>query len=315
MSLGSIPTVVAIFPGALGDWCLVLPTWRALRRRHPDARFVAVVNEPLRGLIAATVLADATASLDAADAAWLFGGSGPKPSWLSDAVAVYTWLGDGDPALRARLAGVVPAVHCRRVERGPGEVHAAVAYARGLGLPDALVSLRAFAGIVPPPSERAAALVGPAPRRLLAIHAGAGARAKRWDPAGFLQVARWWQATVGPVVEIAGPAEAEAPDFLGAATARDWPLPDLAALLSTAALYVGNDSGVTHLASAVGTPVVAVYGPTNARRWRPVGDAVTALQARGGGPEGIALSAMPSARVMAAARRRIALTMRDPNTY
>jgi heptosyltransferase-3 len=314
MSVGSIRTVVVIFPGALGDLCLVLPTWRALCRRHAGARLVAVVSEPLRGLVAAARLADATASLDAADASWLFGATRARPWWLADSPAVYAWLGDGDPALRLRLAAAASTLHCLRVERGEGALHAAAAYARALGLADAGAALRADAGIVVAPSPAAEALAAGLTGALLAVHTGAGARAKRWDPAGFVQVSRWWQTHVGAVVEIAGPAEAEAPDLLGAPMARDWSLPDLAALLAHAALYIGNDSGVSHLASAVGTPSVVLYGPTSARRWRPLGAATITLQARGGGPEGIALAALPAARVVAAARRRIALTRGDPDT-
>jgi heptosyltransferase II len=48
-------------------------------------------------------------------------------------------------------------------------------------------------------------------------------------------------------------------------------LPELAAITSRASLYIGNDSGTTHLASAVGTPVVAIFGPTNPRMYRPLG--------------------------------------------
>lgn len=313
MSTGSIPTVVLLFPGALGDLCLAVPVWRALRRRHPGARRIAVVSEPLRGLVVAAGLAEMTASLDAADAAWLFGAGGPHPSWLDDRPTVYAWLG-ADDTLRARMSSVAASVTWLRVERGDGDVHAAVAYVRALGISDAGMSLQTEARLAIGASPVADALVDRLPGALLAVHAGAGAHGKRWDPAGFVQVAYWWQATVGSVVEIAGPAEAEAPAFLGAPTARDWPLVDLAALLARAALYVGNDSGVSHLASAVGTPSVVMFGPTSARRWRPIGNAVTALQARGSGPEGIALSALPAARVIAAARRRIALTRGDPDT-
>jgi len=303
-----------LFPGALGDLCLAVPAWRALRRRHPDARRTAVVSEPLRSLVAGAGLAETTASLDGADAAWLFGASGPRPTWLDGEPVVYTWLGADDATLRARLTAAAASVTWLRVERGAGDVHAAVAYVRALGVADGGVSLQTEARLAIGASLVADALVDRLPGALLAVHAGAGAHGKRWDPAGFVQVAHWWQATVGSVVEIAGPAEAEAPAFLGAPSARDWPLVDLAALLARATLYVGNDSGVSHLASAVGTPSVVMFGPTSARRWRPLGGAVTALQARGSGPEGIALSALPAARVIAAARRRIALTRGDPNT-
>jgi ADP-heptose:LPS heptosyltransferase len=113
-------------------------------------------------------------------------------------------------------------------------------------------------------------------------------------------------------VEIAGPAEAGDPLLLGAPAARDLPLPDLAALLARATAYLGNDSGVSHLAAAVGVPSVVLFGPTDRRRWRPLGTHVGALQARGAGPDGITLAALPTARVVGALRR-LALTTPSPD--
>ena len=46
---------------------------------------------------------------------------------------------------------------------------------------------------------------------------------------------------------------------------------DLACWLARARLYVGNDSGITHLAAAVGTPVLALFGPSDPAVWAPRG--------------------------------------------
>ena len=51
-------------------------------------------------------------------------------------------------------------------------------------------------------------------------------------------------------------------------------LTELAALLKRCMVCVGNDSGVTHMAAAVGTPVVALFGPTDPRVWGPRGNRV-----------------------------------------
>ncbi len=55
-------------------------------------------------------------------------------------------------------------------------------------------------------------------------------------------------------------------------------LPQLAALLARAKAYLGNDSGVTHLAAAVGVPTVALFGPTLPDVWAPLGESVRVLQ-------------------------------------
>ena len=57
----------------------------------------------------------------------------------------------------------------------------------------------------------------------------------------------------------------------GAVVAREWPLRVLGAALSRAGLFLGNDSGVAHLAAASGAPTLALFGPTDPALWSPVG--------------------------------------------
>jgi heptosyltransferase-3 len=299
---------VVVFPGALGDFLLALPALRALRARHLGAELTLVLNDWLRGLASVAGVADRVVALDRAEAAGLFAGD-VLPSWLAGHPTVYTWLGAADEALRTRLARAARRVHALHVERGAGRVHAAAAYARAVGAPTTPRALREAAAFDPPPSSRADALLAGLDGPVLAVHPGAGARAKRWDAAGFVQVAHWWRSARGAVVVVAGPAEAgEAPVVPGAPDVRDWSLTDLAAVLGRVVLYLGADSGVSHLAGAVGAPSVVLFGPTEARRWRPLGRRVTVLEARAHGPEGIPLAALPAARVIAACRRRFTLT-------
>ena len=76
----------------------------------------------------------------------------------------------------------------------------------------------------------------------------------------------------------------------GRVLARNLPLAQLAALLSRAGLHVGNDAGVSHLAAAVGTPTLALFGPTDPGAWAPVGPAVRVLTAPGGELDGLAVA-------------------------
>jgi len=102
---------------------------------------------------------------------------------------------------------------------------------------------------------------------------------KRWPAASFAEVAdRLQQEGYGAVVMIGGPDEradvaavsgmmkAPAVDLAGATTVGLLP-----ALLSRASLLITNDSGPMHIAAAVGTPVVALFGPTSAVRTGPYG--------------------------------------------
>jgi heptosyltransferase-2/heptosyltransferase-3 len=307
----SIERVVVVFPGALGDLLLALPTLRVLRARHPRAHVTGVVNDWLAGLVQMAGIADDVASLTAPEAAWLFGGSRP-PAWLAGRPHVYSWLGADDRTVRARLAAVAGAVSVLRVERGTGTLHATAAYARAVGATAGLRALARGSHLVPAPSARADTLLARLEPPRLALHPGAGARAKRWDAAGFVQVAEWWRAQGGAILEIAGPAEAGEPSLLGGCAAREWPLAELATVLGRVDLYVGNDSGISHLAAAVGAPGVVLFGPTDPRRWRPLSPRVVALRARTSGPDGIPLASLPAPRVIAACRRRVALTRGGP---
>ncbi len=121
---------------------------------------------------------------------------------------------------------------------------------------------------------------------VVAVHPGSGGDWKRWPVDRFARVAdRLAEADVGVVV-IQGPADAEVVRqlLLGVRGARPpvVSLPgveELAAFLSLASCYLGNDSGVTHLAAALGTPTVAIFGPTDPAEWGPRGHRVVVLRA------------------------------------
>ena len=58
----------------------------------------------------------------------------------------------------------------------------------------------------------------------------------------------------------------------------DEPLLHVAHCLQQCSCYIGNDSGITHLAAMLGVPTVALFGPTEPANWRPIGSTVTIIQ-------------------------------------
>jgi ADP-heptose:LPS heptosyltransferase len=108
---------------------------------------------------------------------------------------------------------------------------------------------------------------------------GSGAREKNWPVRAFVAVAEWWREQVGgePLV-ILGPVEEERGGFEPLLRrykgARGLTLAELAALIARSDLYLGNDSGISHLAAAVGIPTLALFGPSNVKQWRPQGERV-----------------------------------------
>ncbi len=111
----------------------------------------------------------------------------------------------------------------------------------------------------------------------IALHAGSGgySRARRWDAASFAAVANTLHHEYGAQIVLVGGKGDDTAAVQAALTvpaldiSGQTTLPQLAGVLSQADLFIGADSGVMHLAAAVGTPVVALFGPSNADAWGP----------------------------------------------
>jgi ADP-heptose:LPS heptosyltransferase len=121
-------------------------------------------------------------------------------------------------------------------------------------------------------------------RPFLCLHPGSGSEHKNWPKEEFLEVTRGafrrWRL---PTTVLIGPAEEDQKTFWAEASgpslspSAGLPILEVLSVLERASLYVGNDSGITHLASALGVPVVALFGPTDPARWAPVGSRVEIL--------------------------------------
>jgi len=124
--------------------------------------------------------------------------------------------------------------------------------------------------------EEAAELRASLPKPYAVLHPGSVMETKRWESGRFAQLARSLQDLGLNTVVTCGPGE----ESIAAEVARQVPhsrlllglrIPQLAELLRGAKLYAGNDSGPMHLAAAVGTRVIALWGSSDSRRWRPWG--------------------------------------------
>jgi ADP-heptose:LPS heptosyltransferase len=120
---------------------------------------------------------------------------------------------------------------------------------------------------------RAAGVNQAAPFALL--HPAAAFETKRWDVRNFARVAEYLRERDINSVAVAAPNEAElVKDLLRETSAHvyaltDLSLPEVTALASRARLFVGNDSGIAHIAAAVSTPSVVIFGSSNVNHWRP----------------------------------------------
>jgi heptosyltransferase-2 len=279
------PRVLLVRAGALGDLLLLRPAIAALQRAGRTVGLMAP-SGPAAALVG-TGEGDVVESLPSESVrfAGLFADgrlddAGAAERLRSYDVAVaYT----RDAALARSLGRLVPAVLQQDPAPPPNGGHAGEWLASCL--PAIGVSAASIAVPLLTPSEedqaRAHTIAADLPSGFLAIHPGSGSAAKNWPAARFASLAR---ACGGPrFLLVRGPADDDATRELdtlpGARLARDLPLRVLAALLARAGAYVGNDSGVTHLAAAGGAPTIALFGPTDPALWAPLGPRTFVLRA------------------------------------
>jgi len=137
---------------------------------------------------------------------------------------------------------------------------------------------------VPGEAEAAAAerWLGKLPPAFLAIHPGSGSPEKNW-PATFYDRLAESLSSGRPWLLAEGPAEAPpAVGGHGAIRIRSAHPRVLGAVLRRAGLYVGNDSGASHLAAAWGAPTLALFGPTDPAVWSPLGSGVRVVRSASG---------------------------------
>lgn len=257
------PRVLCVRRGGLGDTLLMTPVLRALRRAHPDAELhIAGVREFAALLPAHGVVAAAFSSEDLGS--WRLA-AGTTPPLL----ARYELVVADDPALRAARGPRVQCFDPRPVDGRPlGQQLAAQ-----LGL------------TLQWPQD---AWLAEAPRTGgddVVLAPGSGGAAKCWPRAHWCELASLLAGTRHRTAVLVGPVEQERDD----PRAWPWPVPvafvcepDLVVVarrLAAARAFVGNDSGTTHLAAMLGVPTVALFGPSDARVFAPIGPRVCALEA------------------------------------
>ena len=116
------------------------------------------------------------------------------------------------------------------------------------------------------------------------VHPGSGSRKKCWPISNFVKIASLLKAGGKQPEFMLGPAEYDLQDILmqskklNANVHKIEKLTELAGLLKTGGGFIGNDSGVSHLAAFIGLPTIAVFGPSDDKTWRPMGRAVKVLR-------------------------------------
>lgn len=241
-----------IRPGAIGDCILSIPALRHLRAGYTEV-WISSPVVPLADF-ADTVRPLASTGLD------LVGiGDLEIPERLKNTLqsfdSIVSWYGANLPPFREALTSLgVPCEFHAALPPADYRGHATDFFAQQVGAP---------LGLVPRVDvERLAQ------RDTVVIHPFSGSLRKNWPLASYTQLAKCLplktEWTCGP--------EEQLPDAI-----RFENLRELATWIAGARLYIGNDSGITHLAAAVGAPVIAIFGPSSPATWAPRGPNVTVL--------------------------------------
>jgi heptosyltransferase-2 len=308
--------ILVIRGGAIGDFILTLPVLAALRRCYTDARLTVLGRPHIAQLAQAGGLADEVRSIEDRRLAAFFVKEGDLDpgfaSFFGRFDLVVSYLYDPEGVFRQNLrrcsrAHFIAGPH--RPDESVG-IHATEAYLKPL-------EQLGILGADPVPRFHIGASCLPVatpdhwPAPCVALHPGSGSERKNWPEERWDGLIRHLLgATALDVLLVGGEAEGGRLDRLAAdrpssrlRVAQDVPLVNLAQELSRCAAFAGHDSGISHLAAALGLPGVILWGNSVEAVWRPVSDRCLLLR----DPRGLA--ELPVSRVRTALR---ALTEGSP---
>ena len=285
--------IVAILPADhIGDTLFVFPILSALRAKYKDAHITFVSYALVLSLAQEWGLADEI--LDRKDEQWneLSSPNGILSARLLNLFAktdcAICWEVDMGGVINRNLrnagAKAVFVVPEQPIETGA--IHVADFMARAAGL-QSLGIENVVAEYVPPRWEGGNKFCFFTPP--IAIHPGSTDEKRRWPASYFAAVVNQLTRRQYPVLLLAGPSEAEtlasvrryiSPDIKpGMLTILgNKPLLEVARQLKQCRFFLGNDSGIGHLAGLLGVPTLALFGPTNPTLKRPAGPCVETLQ-------------------------------------
>jgi heptosyltransferase III len=274
MSKGKI---LVIRGGAIGDFILTLPALAALRQQFPQAHLEVLGYPHIAQLALAGGLVDRVQPIEARALALFFARDGALAEhwrdYFSEFDIVVSYLYDPDEIFQSNV---------RRCLHGQ--------FIQGPHRPDEANRTHATRVFLKPLERLAIFEADPVPRlaipasrvtpQVLALHPGSGSERKNWPEAKWAElIARLVAETELKLLLVGGEAEGERLQRLAAALppermtlARSLSLTELATQLKSCAAFVGHDSGITHLAAALGLPAIVLWADTVEEVWRPQGE-------------------------------------------
>lgn len=290
--------ILVIRGGAIGDFILTLPVFAALREKFPDTHIEVLGYPRVASLALEYGLVEAVQPIDSRAVAGFFAGrgfdlDGNTANYFQSFNVIISYLYDPDENFKANVAKKFRGHYVQ----GP---HKPADYGDKHATEVLLGPLEKLAIYQPDPVPKLPIPENPTHQRWIAVHPGSGSKTKNWP------IAQWKhllpllsQALDARLLVISGEADgneiAQLVSALPAGTynhVHNLPLPELARMLAGTIGFVGHDSGITHLAAALGKRTVALWGPTNEIVWRPLGENVKILKHPAG------LAALSPSRVL-----------------
>ena len=275
--------ILVIRGGAIGDFILTLPAIAALRRQFSQAHLEVLGYPHIAQLALAGGLVDRVQPIEARGLAGFFARGGNLSPDLADYFSefniIVSYLYDPDEIFQTNIARCAPAQFIVAPHR-PDETnrtHATAVY---------LKPLERLAVFDADPVPRLIVHATRNTQHVLALHPGSGSEQKNWPEAKWAElIAKLVGETSWHLLLVGGEAEGQRLKRLAASlpanrceVAQSLPLVELAYRLQSCAGFVGHDSGISHLAAALGLPCVVLWAHTIVEIWRPQGERVAIVK-------------------------------------
>jgi len=289
--------VLVVRGGAIGDFILTLPALKALRDAYPDARIEILGYKHIAVLAENRFYAQAVRSIEYGPLSRFFAKNSELPAESADYFATFdliiSYLYDPDGIFESNLrrCGV------KNLLFGPAKIaktsdHAAWQLARPIEeLGIRVVDLTEKIFLSEEDRQFGREFLQTPSQPIIAIHPGSGSKEKNWPLQNWIELfsREHWHVEKRPsLIVISGEADKAQTAQLehtwkdqNIRFVKNLPLPHLAAVLEHS-IFIGHDSGISHLAAAAGANCILLFGPTDPNVWAPRNENVQVVAAESG---------------------------------
>ena len=276
--------ILVIRGGAVGDFVLTLPAIKALRGAYPNAHIEILGYQHIAAVAKNRFYAQGVRSIESAQLSRFFA----KDLDLSDELANYfagfdlivSYLYDPDSIFEDNLRRS----GAKKIIRGPAKIDNGSHATRQLAQPieELGIAISDFAPKVFPSEQdrhHVREFVAGSDTPIIAFHPGSGSDKKNWPLQNWIEIGNHFLRNhSGSLLIVSGEADQMQTQRLECTWqnprvrfARFLPLPKLAAVLENT-IFVGHDSGISHLAAAAGAKSILLFGPTDPAVWAPLNE-------------------------------------------